>query len=121
MENEIKNSDLADWCERIAKAENVGLSNENRGHLLVAADRIRTFGDLLEAASISMKMCADENHELRMKLKETEPALQMAADRLCAKCTIFNGEKCGHDINHVDCIGGKVRRTLVDIQKENSK
>ena len=121
MDTEIKNSELADWCERIAKAENVGLSNENRGHLLVAADRIRTFGDLLEAAALSMKMCADENHELRMKLKETEPALRMAADRLCAKCTIFNGEKCGHDINHVDCIGGNVRRTLVDIQKENSK
>ena len=121
MDTEIKNSELADWCERIAKAENVGLSNENRGHLLVAADRIRTFEDLLEAAALSMKMCADENHELRMKLKETEPVLRMAADRLCAKCTIFNGEKCGLDINYVDCIGGNVRRTLVDIQKENSK
>ena len=121
MENEIKNSDLADWCERIAKAENVGLPKEYRNHLQTAADRIRTFGDLLEAAALSMKMCADENHELRMKLKETEPVLQMAADRLCVKCTIFNGEKCGHDINHGDCISGKVRRVLEDVQEESWK
>lgn len=118
MDTEIKNSELADWCERIAKAENVGLPEEYRNHLQTAADRIRTFGDLLEAAALSMKMCADENHELRMKLKETEPALQMAVGRLCAKCTIFNGEKCGHDINHVDCISGKVRRVLEDVRKE---
>lgn len=121
MDTEIKNSELADWCERIAKAENVGLSNENRGHLLVAADRIRTFGDLLEAAALSMKMCADENNELRVKMREYEVTLQEAADRLCVRCPIFDGNHCGHDINHVDCIGGKVRRTLVDIQKEKSK
>ena len=58
------------------------------------------------------------DNRLSVGLPEIEPAIQMAADRLCAKCTIFNGEKCGHDINHVDCISGKVRRVLEGVQKE---
>ncbi len=84
-----------------------------------AAARLRKHEENLTKCDKCIFPWKRQNDDLRTKLKVAEDALSDVVPHLCARCTIWDGgPNCCHDVNLVDCVGGKVRRALAAIREE---